>query len=192
MSETGEREGTLVAAYSMPRGRAVALAGCVGVGLGIVAAALGLEFIPRRAWDLLFSSRAGLGERALPFLVFLGQLVAALLVTVLLHEGVHGLIAVAFGCRPRFGVKFPLVFVTFDEMVPRGRFILVALGPLVLLDAAFAALVWARLWPGMFLICVMANTIGATGDVWMALKLLPHRRGSLVRDTATGFEVHHP
>ena len=38
-------------------------------------------------------------------------------------------------------------------------------------------------------LCFEINTIGAIGDVWIVLKLLPARRGSLVQDTMTGVEI---
>ena len=38
-------------------------------------------------------------------------------------------------------------------------------------------------------LCFAVNTIGAVGDVWIALKLIRQPRGSYVEDTQTGIEV---
>ena len=38
-------------------------------------------------------------------------------------------------------------------------------------------------------LCFAVNTIGAVGDIWIALKLVRQARGTYVEDTQTGIEV---
>ena len=38
-------------------------------------------------------------------------------------------------------------------------------------------------------LCFALNTIGAIGDVWIVLKILPHPRDRVFQDTKTGVEV---
>lgn len=118
-----------------------------------------------------------------------GWLVAAVLAVVVLHEGVHGSAAALFGHRPIFGLKPPLVYVTFTTKIPRGQFMAIAIAPFFLLDLLFSALFAAGVLKVFFYFCFIINTLGAVGDLWMTVKLLSHERGTLVQDTKTGFEV---
>ena len=119
-------------------------------------------------------------------------LLAAIGTVIFLHEGIHGAAALLFNHRPIFGLKPPLVYVTFATRIPRGHFILIALAPLVLLDIVFAALFLAGILKLFSYFCLLINTLGAIGDIWIFLKLLRHRRGILVQDTKTGIEVWEP
>jgi hypothetical protein len=118
-----------------------------------------------------------------------GWMGAAIIAVVVLHEGTHAGVAHSFGCNPVFGLKPPLVYVTFPEKIPRGQFIAVALAPLIVLDIVFAVLFGAGILKTFSFFCFMINTLGAVGDIWMTVKLLPYEKGTLVKDTKTGIEV---
>jgi len=124
-----------------------------------------------------------------PNVQFFLWLAAAMVTVVFLHEGIHGAVAVLFGHRPIFGFKPPLVYVTFTGKIPHGQFILIALAPLVVLDGLFALLFISGLLKTFTYFCFVINTLGAAGDVWILLKLLPQKRGTWVQDTKTGIEV---
>ena len=159
-----------IAEYAVSRKQAAGYAAVVGTVIGIANVFLTpIDFILTPA--------------------LIGWLAAAIVAVVLLHEGVHGAVAFALGHRPVFGFRPPLVYVTFEEKIPRGRFMAIALAPLVILDVAFASLFAAGILAVFSYFCLMINTIGATGDVWIVLKLARQRRGTLIQDTRTGIEV---
>jgi len=95
-----------------------------------------------------------------------------------------------FGHRPDFSFKLPLVFCTFDHRIKRGQFMLIALAPVVLLNALFLVIYHTvpvlKLWA---LLALTVNSLGATGDLWIAWRLFPHARDTWVQDTKTGIEV---
>jgi hypothetical protein len=121
----------------------------------------------------------------------LGWLLLALVSTIILHEGTHGAVARILGHKPIFGIRPPLVFVTFEELIPRWRFIAVAVAPLILLNAIFATLFTLGTLKIYCYFLVVINTLGSVGDIWIAFKLLPQKRGSLVGDTKSGIEIWH-
>jgi len=116
-------------------------------------------------------------------------LAAALVSIIILHESVHGGTAVLFGYKPIFGLKLPLVYITFTEKIPRDHFIVISLAPLVFLDLLFAILFFVGFLKIFSYFCLFINTLGATGDVWITLKLVKHERRTLVQDTKTGIIV---
>ena len=117
------------------------------------------------------------------------SLIGAMLLVVVLHEGVHGGVGKLLGHRPMFGVQPPLVFTTFREPIPRGHFIAIAIAPLLVLDAIFVAFYAMGVLRLFMDLCFAVNTIGAMGDVWIVLKLSHHARGTVVQDTKQGIEV---
>jgi hypothetical protein len=121
--------------------------------------------------------------------VFLGWLAAAIVSVVFLHEMIHGTAAVLLGYRPIFGFKLPLVYVTFNEKIPRGYFIIIALAPLVILDLLFGILFARGVLKVFSYFCLIINTLGAIGDMWITIKLVPQERGTLIQDTKSGIEV---
>ena len=159
----------LVGTYDISRNKATFFALVLGIFAGVANTFLDVDFTLRRE--------------------LLGWLVLAFVTVIALHEGIHGLTARMFGHQPIFGLKPPLVYVTFDTKVPRGHFIAIALAPLIVLDIVFAVLYSmdvAKLFADLGFVI---NTLGAVGDVWIVLKLVPQERGTLVRDTKTGIEV---
>jgi hypothetical protein len=161
-----------VGEYELPRRAVYLAAGGTGVVAGIINSLLPLDFSIRPA--------------------LLGWLLLSIPLVVVLHEGTHGLAAVFFGHRPLFGLKPPLVYITFTEKIPRGYFILIALAPLVVLDVLFGLMYYhgtLRLFADF---CFIINTLGAAGDVWITVKLISVPPGSLIQDTKTGFEVWRP
>lgn len=159
-----------VAEYNISRAKAAVYAVIIGLFIGLV----------NLAW------------RPIDFtlnLKFLGWAGIAMIAVIFLHEGVHGLAAVLFRQKPRFELKPPLVYITFTDKIPRGYFILIALAPLVILDIAFGIIFTLGVLDIFSYFCLIINTIGATGDIWIIIKLLPHKRGILVQDTKTGIEI---
>ena len=152
MDEERARGLVKIREHIFPREKATVVGVLVGVLIGIGNAVLGVLF---PSW-----------------LATLGLLVLALLFVLVLHEGLHGLAGKLLGHAPIFGVEPPLVFTTFDELIPRNHLIAIALAPLVILDIAFvAAYVWGP-WPVFWNLCFAVNTIGALGDCWITLQLL--------------------
>jgi hypothetical protein len=120
---------------------------------------------------------------------FFGWLVAAVVAIIFLHEGVHGVVAVLYGHRPIFGIKPPYFYTTFTEKVPRGHFMVITLAPLVVLNIIFIALFASGFLKVFTYFCLLVNTIGALGDIWIILKLSRHDRGVLIQDIKNGIEV---
>lgn len=119
----------------------------------------------------------------------LGWLAAAVVCVIILHESMHGAAAKLFGYKPLFGFKPPLIYVTFREKIPNGIFIAVALTPLFILNLMFGIFFALGILKVFSLFCLIINTLGAIGDIWITLKLVRHERGTLVQDTKTGIEV---
>jgi hypothetical protein len=159
-------------AHTFPRGKATVYGIAVGVLVGIGNTYLDLDFTLR--------------------LELLASLGAAIIVVLVLHEGVHGAVGVMLGHKPTFGVEPPLVYTTFREKIPCVHFVAIALAPLLALDAVFIALYAAGVLPLFMDLCFAVNTIGAVGDVWIVLKLVRHPPTALVQDTKTGVVVYHP
>ena len=120
---------------------------------------------------------------------FFGWLVAAVVAIIFLHEGVHGVVAVLYGHRPIFGIKPPYFYTTFIEKVPRGHFLVITLAPLVVLNIIFIALFAFGFLKVFTYFCLLVNTIGSLGDIWIILKLSRHDRKTLIQDTKNGIEV---
>ena len=114
---------------------------------------------------------------------------SALVTTAILHEGVHGAVSLLLGYRPIFGFKPPLIYVTFAGKVPRGRFMLMALSPFVILNLLFGVLYANGLVKLFSDFGLIINTIGSVGDMWIALKLVGIPKGASIQDTRTGFEA---
>jgi hypothetical protein len=158
-----------VADYTVSRVKLGVYGAFVGVLLGILNVFLDVDFTPR--------------------LALVGWVAAAVVLVVFLHEGTHGAVARLLGHRPIFGLKPPLVYVTFDKKIPRGHLIAIAVAPFLFLDIVFAALYAAGVLKLFWSLCFGINTLGATGDLWITGRVLPQDRGTLVQDTKTGVEI---
>lgn len=158
--------------HVFPRERAMIVGVVVGIFIGIGNAFLGVLF---PSW-----------------LTILGLLVGALIFVLVLHEGLHGLAGKLLGYKPIFGVEPPLVFTTFNEKIRRNHLMVIALTPLVVLDAAFVALYFFAPWPIFWNLCFAVNTIGAIGDCWIFSQLLGHESTTLFQDTKSGMEAWAP
>lgn len=159
-----------VAEHICPRKKLFAYGTCVGVVAGILNAYYPL---------IDFRIRGS----------FFGWLAAAVVAIIFLHEGVHGVVAVLYGHRPIFGIKPPYFYTTFTEKVPRGHFMVITLAPLVVLNIIFIALFASGFLKVFTYFCLLVNTIGALGDIWIILKLSRHDRGTLIQDIKNGIEV---
>lgn len=158
-----------IASYVFPRHKATIYGLGMGILVGIGNSFLALDFSFR--WELA------------------GTLAVAIVTVLLLHEGLHGGVGRLLGHHPIFGVEPPLVFTTFRERIARGHFMMIALAPLVVLDTVFISLYALGVLKLFMDLCFAVNTIGAVGDIWLALKLIRHARGTYVEDTQTGIEV---
>lgn len=155
--------------YNLPRKWVYATGITIGIFSGVINSFLDLDFTFRPA--------------------LLIWLLTAIITVIILHEAIHGMVAKLFGHNPIFGLKLPLVYITFSDKIPRGHFILVALAPLVILDIVFILMYINGVLKLFSDFCIVVNTIGATGDVWIVIKLLGVEKGTLVQDKKTGFEV---
>lgn len=94
--------------------------------------------------------------------------VAAYIAVVPLHEGVHALVILGLGGRPRFGFKLPIAaYCTApNQLFTRSGYVAVALAPLIVISAAGAMLTWLAPNAGVWVLFLLAgNVSGAVGDL---------------------------
>jgi hypothetical protein len=145
-----------------------------GIPLGVLFGLLNLYMCPELAFDTRSLVTAAI----------------AILAIIVLHEGVHGIVAWLLGYNPTFGCKPPaFAYVTFSERIPRNDFFWIAIAPLVVLDVLFGMMYALRIAPTFFWLCVIGNSVGAMADVWIIVKLFKHLPQVLVQDTKTGIEI---
>lgn len=122
-------------------------------------------------------------------------IIAVLVITLPLHELLHGLTISAYGHRARYGMKLDkgVLYATADQaLFRRDEYITVALMPLIvitllcLLGTLFLP-GWTHFW---LTLAAALNAGGAIGDVWMVKVLLGYPRTSLVRDVEDGFRIY--
>lgn len=156
------------------------------VGSGAVFAGLDIAArIARHAGPLLGSGSPWLRALAL----FVAN-VAGYALVLPLHEGVHALVILALGGRPRFGLKLPLAaYCTApDQLFTRNGYLVIALAPLAVLSVAGAVLTWAVPDAGACVLLGLAgNVSGAVADLATAARLRRLPADALILDTETGF-----
>ncbi|WP_254543389.1 DUF3267 domain-containing protein [Halomarina pelagica] len=171
--------------FSYPRRRLQAAglaATVVAIVLGTVVAAL---------------PRGGEIEFAVETASFVG-LLGSFVATIVVHEGVHAIAARALGYRVAFGVdrRLPGVYAAaFGQIVTRRDQVLIALAPLVVVDALAVALLALGDGPlvGVGFVAFVVNTAGAVGDLYVTWRAAGLPRGSVFYDvSATEMYVFEP
>lgn len=162
---------------------ALLLAGAVGFG-ALEWAAL----VARRA-----SGLPGVGGTAARAAELVVGNVLLYLVVLPVHEAIHGVVILALGGRPRFGWKLPLALYCTapGQLFTRAGYTAVALAPLAALSVAGGAAIWLNPQLGAYLLlALVGNVSGAVGDLVAALGMRRLPEGTLVADTATGYEAY--
>ncbi len=118
--------------------------------------------------------------------------------TTLVHEGVHGLVMRVFGARPVYGFKLELgaaYCAAPGHAFTRSQFLVVVLAPLLVLTVVcFALMIPLLAWPGWQLIALAGafNITGAIGDLYLAVYVARQPVRAYVVDELDGIRVFAP
>lgn len=171
----------------------VLLAGAVLVfGLSFILGAI-VRVLLRGPWEGTISISTG-GFLFLPIL--LGVVVAI----IVLHEAVHGVLFLVLGGKPRFGFKlagrfFPVAYATSKAPILRNQYLLVCLGPFLMLTLVFMVtgiLANTDVTVALALLAMATNAAGSLADLMTAWKIRRHGRKTLYEDTENGFNWYVP
>lgn len=132
----------------------------------------------------------GLGETSLVF--------AGILLTMVLHELVHGWVMQMYGAKPSYGVlwKQMMFYATSPGYAfRRNNYTGVALAPLVFIS--MLSVLGMGLLPGTFWfvfsgVCGIVNASGAVGDLWITAIVLRYPPTAYVMDERDGMRVFLP
>jgi len=123
---------------------------------------------------------------------------AAIIVTVIVHELAHGALMRFYGARPTFGA-IPSRLVVYatapGHAFRRSQYVAIALAPLAVIS--LIALMLINLLPGSTLlipvvICAALNVAGAAGDLWMTALVLRYPPDVYCIDEKDGVRVCSP
>jgi hypothetical protein len=123
----------------------------------------------RDGFSIAFTNLGGMLQMLLVVLVVMA-------VMIVLHEAVHGVFFWWFTrAMPRFAFKGAYAYAAApDWYLPKGQYLVVALGPLVVLSLVGITLmiVIPPAWFMVLLFFLVTNASGAVGDLWVAIWLL--------------------
>jgi hypothetical protein len=128
-------------------------------------------------------------------LLEIGVVPAGMVITIVLHELVHGLVMGKCGAKPQYGVLWRQLM--FYAACPgygfrRNSYILMALAPLVVLSSLAIIgmlLLQGTNWVGLLALCATINGSGAFGDVWLVSLVLRYPKNAYVVDEKDGVRV---
>jgi hypothetical protein len=124
--------------------------------------------------------------------------IAAILLTIVLHELAHGIAMQMFGARPRYGAlwKQAMFYATAPEYAfRRNDYIQIALAPFVLLSALAVLGMWflsGTFWVAALAIGGIINASGAIGDLWITMIVLRYPVTAYIIDEKDGIRVFLP
>ena len=127
-----------------------------------------------------------------------GLAVAGIVMTLILHEIVHGIMMSAFGAHPEYGVQWKkmMLYATCPGYAFRqNSYLAITLAPVVAISALTIAglvVLSGTVWVGLAALCGAINGGGAIGDLWIALLVLRYPAKAYVVDERDGFRVFLP
>jgi hypothetical protein len=127
--------------------------------------------------------------------IMLAATVAGIVMTIVLHEWVHGLSMLRYGARPIYGVlpKQLMFYATSPGYAfRRNSYILIALAPQLALGALAIlgmVLLQGTYWVALLALCATINGSGAFGDIWLVSLVLRYPKTAYVVDEKDGVRV---
>jgi hypothetical protein len=162
------------------------------VGLGWMALA-GWLLVSIVMWmrpDFNDAMQTGMTVNLLALLLIL----VVMVVTIVFHELVHGLLFWFYARhKPEFGIGRGYAFAAMpDWYFPRGKYLVIGLGPLVGLTLlGMAIMAFAPLsWLGLVFAGVVINAGGAIGDLYVCWRIAREADNVWVKDIGDGFQVY--
>lgn len=125
----------------------------------------------------------------------MGVVIAAILLTIVLHELAHGITMRRFGAQPRYGVlwKQGMFYATAPGFAfRRNDYIKIALAPLIILSLLAILGMWflsGTFWVAALAIGGVINASGAIGDLWITWIVLRFPVTAYVVDEKDGIRV---
>lgn len=118
--------------------------------------------------------------------MWLFGLILLFVVTILLHEFIHGMAFKFFGYKIKYGLFAPFAAYTIAEnqLIKKRDQFFVVLAPLFILDtiAVFLLFLKISLLSDIAFFVLVVNTPGSVGDLWVALKIIKYPKGTLFFD----------
>lgn len=126
---------------------------------------------------------------------FLTDIVLALVLVLFTHELVHGLFYWRFISKcPAFGFKGIFVYVTAPSefYFPRNKYLIVGMGPLILLTpiGMMLIVIVPEVVVQILILFVAFNAAGAAGDLYMVARLLPYLPNTYLQDIGTDVLIY--
>jgi len=124
--------------------------------------------------------------------------VAGIMVTIVLHEAVHGITMRLFGAHPRYGImwRYGMFYATAPGFAfPRRDYLIVAITPLIgvsLLAVLGMILLAGSAVVGLLALCATVNAAGAVGDLWIIGIVLRYPPSTYVVDEQDGVRIFLP
>ena len=154
------------------------------------AAGFGFSSLARSFGKLPESFRIGTSEIVIGVIVFV--------VTLVIHEWMHGLILRRYGARPEFGLFRNRAIATITILgygLRRNTVILVALTPLVVLTCLALLGIWllqGTNWAALFALIAIVNAGAAMTDLWVIAILLRYPSNAWTVDDKDGMRILMP
>lgn len=154
-------------------------------------------------FGLVFSSLAvtlgklpsGRVELGLPEI---GLGILAIVLTLVLHELIHGLVMRIFGAKPRYGALWNQAM--FYATAPghafrRNSYVVIALAPFILISMLVVLGMWllqGTVWVALLGVGGLFNASGAVGDLWISRIVLGYSDNAYIMDERDGMRVFLP
>jgi hypothetical protein len=131
-------------------------------------------------------------------IAFFPLLLAVIIVTIVLHEAVHGMMFAITGNKPCFGFRmigrfFPVVYATSSGALSRNRYLLVALSPFFIITVICFGVSIVINSASIVLPALLAmalNISGSIGDLICSRNILRHDRDTMFEDIQDGFILY--
>lgn len=132
---------------------------------------------------------------------FVPLILVVFVVSIIMHEGIHGLMFLYYGGKPRFGIKlvgrlFPVAFYTTSRTpILREQYLLVILAPFMTLTLVFlviSILVNAKDIGILAIMAMAMNASSSIGDLMVAWKVVRHGQQTIYENTETGLNWYVP
>ncbi|MCE1253978.1 MAG: DUF3267 domain-containing protein [Anaerolineae bacterium] len=129
-------------------------------------------------------------------LLYIAGFFLAIAINLVLHEAIHGFFFWLFtGDKPVFALHLAYAYAAAPAWyLPRARYAIVGLAPLLLINAAILAwLPFAPQFSLVFLLIMLAfNTGGAIGDIWIVSRLWRLSPAALINDHGDCVRFYQP